>query len=73
MLLTCMLQLSPGEAATAAAVGPGTSALGEALEPLLPSLAAAQREGAVSTEQVRIVERAIQKLPNLNSTPSWTR
>jgi hypothetical protein len=45
---------------------PGTSALGEVVEPLLPSLAAAQREGAVSTEQVQIVEQAIHKLPNLS-------
>ena len=32
------------------------------MEPLLPHLAAAQLAGAVSPEQVRIVERAMQKL-----------
>ena len=70
MLLTRLLQLSPGEAASrvraAAAVGPRTSALGEAVEPLLPNLAVAQREGAVSTEQVQIVARAIQQLADLD-------
>jgi hypothetical protein len=74
MLLTRTLQLSPGEAVSrvraAAAVGPRTSELGEAVDPVLPRLAAAQRIGHVSTEQVQIVERAIQKLtrPDLNPT-----
>jgi Domain of unknown function (DUF222) len=72
MLLTRTLQLSPGEAAArvraAAALGSQTSIDGELLKPLLPSLAAAQRDGVVSPEQVRIVERAMQKLcrPDLN-------
>jgi hypothetical protein len=61
-----MLQLSPGEAATriraAAAVGPRTSMLGEPLEPVLPQLAALQRDGLVSTEKVAIVERAMHQL-----------
>jgi hypothetical protein len=67
-----IFQLSHGEAASrvraAAAVGPRTSMLGERLQPLLPSLAAAQRGGAVTTEQVQIVERAMHKLsrPGLN-------
>jgi hypothetical protein len=64
--LVRVLQLSPGEAASrvraAAAVGPRTSMLGERLEPLLPQLAALQRDGAVTTEKVAIVERAMHKL-----------
>jgi hypothetical protein len=59
-------QLSHGEAASrvraAAAVGPRMSMLGEQLEPLLPQLAAVQRQGTVTTEKVQIVERAMQKL-----------
>jgi Domain of unknown function (DUF222) len=51
MLLTRTLQLSPAEAAArvraAAAVGPRTSELGEAVDPVLPHLAAAQRIGQV--------------------------
>ena len=66
MFLVQVLQLSPGEAASrvraAAAVGPRTSMLGEKLEPVLPRLAALQREGEVSVEKVQIVERAMQKL-----------
>ena len=67
-----MFQLSHGEAASrvraADAVGPRTSMLGERLQPLLPSLAALQRQGTVTTEQVQIVERAMHKLtrPGLN-------
>jgi hypothetical protein len=38
------------------------SMLGEKLEPVLPHLAALQRQGAVSVEKVQIVERAMQKL-----------
>ena len=64
--LVQVLQLSPGEAASrvraAAAVGPRMSMLGEQLEQVLPRLAALQRQGAVSTEKVQIVERAMQKL-----------
>lgn len=66
MLLTRTLLLSPTEAAArvraAEAVGPRTSTDGEPMEPVLANLAAAQSEGAVSPEQVRIVERAMQKL-----------
>jgi hypothetical protein len=64
--LVRMFQLSPTEAASrvraAAAVGPRRSMLGERLEPLLPRLAAMQRDGAVTTEKVQIVERAMHKL-----------
>jgi Domain of unknown function (DUF222) len=61
-----VLQLSYGEAASrvraAAAVGPRTSMLGEHLEPVLPRLAALQRDGAVTPDKVAIVERAMHKL-----------
>jgi Domain of unknown function (DUF222) len=64
--LVQVLQLSPGEAAArvraAAAVGPRTSMLGENLEPVLPKLAALQRDGVVTPEKVQIVERAMHKL-----------
>ena len=63
--LVRVLQRSYGEAAArvhAAALGARTSMLGEGLEPLLPQLAALQREGVVSTEKVQIVERAMNKL-----------
>ena len=55
--------LSHSEAAArvraAAAVGPRSSMLGERLQPLLPKLAAVQRDGAVTAERVQIVERAM--------------
>jgi len=64
--LVQVLQLSPTEAASrvraAAATGLRTSMLGEKLEPVLPKLAALQRQGEVSTEKVQIVERAMHKL-----------
>jgi hypothetical protein len=64
--LVQVLQLSPAEAASrvraAAAVGPRKSMLGEQLEPMLPRLAALQRQGVVSPEKVQIVERAMHKL-----------
>jgi Domain of unknown function (DUF222) len=64
--LVRMFQLSPSEAASrvraAAAVGPRTSMLGERLEPVLPRLAALQRDGAVTAEKVQIVERAMHQL-----------
>jgi Domain of unknown function (DUF222) len=64
--LVRIFQLSHGEAAArvraAAAVGPRTSMVGERLAPQLPRLAALQREGAVSTEKVAIVARAMQRL-----------
>jgi hypothetical protein len=70
--LVQVLQLSPSEAVSrvraAAAVGPRKSMLGEQLQPVLPRLAALQRTGAVTTEKVHIVERAMHKLtrPGLN-------
>ncbi len=64
--LVRMFQLSPGEAIcrvrAAAALGPRTSMLGEALQPLLPKLAALQRAGEVTTEKVQVMERAMHQL-----------
>jgi Domain of unknown function (DUF222)/HNH endonuclease len=72
MLMTRRLQLSPAEAAArvgaAAMLSPRASNEGEAVEPVLPRLAAAQRAGQVGIELVQIVVRAMQKLtrPDLN-------
>jgi hypothetical protein len=72
--LVRVLQLSHGEAAArvhaATALGARTSMLGERLEPLLPQLAALQREGVVSTEKVQIVERAMHKLTRPTLDPA---
>ena len=72
-----VLQLSPGEAATriraAAAVGPRTTMLGEKLEPVLPQLAALQRDGVVSAEKVAIVERAMHQLTRPDLRPASSR
>jgi hypothetical protein len=71
--LVRVLQLSPGDAASrvraAAAVGTRTSMLGLRLDPVLPRLAALQQQGAVSTEKVAIVERAMHQLtrPHLDA------
>jgi Domain of unknown function (DUF222) len=66
--------LSHGEAAArvraAVAVGPRSSMLAERLQPLLPKLAAVQRDGAISTEQVQIVERAMHKLSRTGLNPA---
>jgi Domain of unknown function (DUF222)/HNH endonuclease len=62
-VLTSVLRLSPGEAhrrvKAAAAVGPRRSLLGEVLEPTRPVLAAAQRTGEVTPEQVHLIQRGL--------------
>ena len=62
-VLTWLLRLSPGEAhrrvKAAAAVGPRRSMLGESLEPTRPILAAAQRAGEVTPDQVHVIQRAL--------------
>ena len=67
-----VLQLSPGEAASrvraAAAVGPRTSMLGEKLEPVLPQLAALQRDGVVSAEKVPLWNGPCTNSPGPTST-----
>jgi hypothetical protein len=71
--LVRVLQLSPGDAAcrvrAAAAVGSRTSMLGLSLDPVLPQLAALQRDGAVNAEKVAIVERAMHKLTRPDLDP----
>lgn len=61
------LRISSAEArrrvAEAADLGPRTAMTGEPLEPLLPSLAAAQAAGQVGREQVAIARRAMDKIP----------
>jgi hypothetical protein len=62
--LVRVLQLSHGEAASrvraAATLGPRSTMVGEKLDPVLPRLAALQRE--VTAEKVGIVERAMDRL-----------
>lgn len=62
-VLTSALRISKAEAArrvrAAEAVGPRTSMLGDPLPPQRPQLAAAQRDGELSPEQLAIIERAI--------------
>ena len=76
MIRTLMstLRLSPGEASrrirAAAAVGDRTSMLGEPLVPVRPYLAAAQRSGDVSPEQVSIIERALAKVDHRGFDPA---
>ncbi len=68
-----MLQLSPGEAASrvraAAAVGTAYLDARRNLDPVLPRLAALQRDGVVSAEKVQIVERAMHKLTRPDLDP----
>lgn len=62
-VLAAGLRISPGEAArrvrAAEAVGPRASMLGEALQPTRPVLAAAQRDGTITPEQVDIIARGL--------------
>ncbi|MET1005803.1 MAG: DUF222 domain-containing protein [Propionibacteriaceae bacterium] len=73
-LLVSALRISPAEASrrtrAAAAVGERVSQLGEVLEPVRPMLAAAQREGTVSPEQVSIVERALDDIDRPGIDPA---
>ncbi len=73
-VLTSVLGLSKREAAcrvrAAEAVGPRTSMLGEALEPVRPVLAAAQQAGGVSAEKVGIIERALEKVDRRGFDPA---
>src|SRR6185437_5049413 len=50
-------------------VGTRTSMLGLRLDPVLPRLAGLQRDGAVSTEKVAIVERAMHQLTKPHLDP----
>jgi hypothetical protein len=44
--------------------------LGQPLAPRWPTLAAAQRDGAVSTEQVNLIERALAKVDHRGFDPA---
>lgn len=65
-LLVALLRLSPGEASrrvvAARACGERVSMQGEVLAPVRPQLAAAQRDGGVSSEQVHIIATALAKV-----------
>jgi hypothetical protein len=73
-VLTSVLGLSRVEAArrvrAAEAVGPRISMLGEALQPVRPVLAAAQRSGEVSAEKVDIIARALDKVDRRGFDPA---
>lgn len=61
------LRISAAEArrriAEAADLGPRTAMSGEPLDPVLPSLAAAQAAGQVGPEQMAIARKAMEKIP----------
>lgn len=65
-VLVALLRLSPAEAsrrvAAAQACGERVSMQGEVLTPVRPQLAAAQRDGTVSPEQVHIIAAALAKV-----------
>jgi hypothetical protein len=73
-VLVHLLRLSPAEAsrrvAAAEACGGRRSVTGECLSPLRPELAAAQRAGVVSPEQVQIIERSLAKVDRPGFDPS---
>jgi hypothetical protein len=72
--LTSTLRLSPAEASrrvrAAEAVGERTGMLGQPLSPVRPHLAAAQRAGEVSPEQVAIIERALARVDHRGFDPA---
>jgi hypothetical protein len=73
-VLVSALRLSPGEAArrirAAEKLGEQTSMLGEPLGARWPALAASQRAGLVSPEQVAIIERALGPLERRGFDPA---
>lgn len=73
-VLVATLRLSAGEAhrrlRAAVALGPRRAMSGEPLEPRRPLLAAAQRTGEVSPEQVQVIERALQKVDRPGFDPA---
>src|SRR5882672_9009189 len=66
-LLREVLRVSPREATArheaALDLGPGQSLTGQARPPLLPAVAAAQAEGAISPEHARVIATVISELP----------
>jgi len=73
-VLVHLLRLSPGEASrrltAAGACGERVSMLGEVLAPSRSCLAAAQRDGQVSPEQVQIIEQALAKVDRIGFDPA---
>ena len=74
-LLQGMLRLSPHEAKrrvdAGRVCGPRASLTGEPLEPLLPELAAAQHEGALSGEHAHVITRTLEAFPPDLSTEQF--
>lgn len=72
-VLVHTLRLSPGEASrrvsAAEACGGRVSMMGEALPPMRPCLAAAQRDGVVSPEQVQIIASALANVDRAGFDP----
>lgn len=66
-LLRDALRLSPMEAKArydaAVDLGPRYTVTGEPLGPIFPTVAAAQAEGAISTDHARVIRRAVDALP----------
>ncbi len=73
-VLVGALRISAGEAArrvrASAAVGDRVSMCGEPLPPVRPVLAAAQRTGRVSAEQVSIIERGLDRVDRRGFDPA---
>ena len=73
-VLTSALRLSSGEAQrrmkSAEAVGERVSMLGQSLGPVRPVLAAAQRDGNVTPEQVHIIQRALARVDRPGFNPA---
>src|SRR5882757_10830623 len=67
-LLREVLRVSPREATArheaALDLGPGQSLTGQARPPLLPAVAAAQAEGAISVEHAKVIRGVIADLPS---------
>lgn len=67
-MLQAMLRLSPHAAgrrvAAARDLGPRVSVTGEGLRPILPAVADAVTEGALSAEQAREIGRVLEQLPS---------
>ena len=76
-VLTNGLRLSPGEAArrvrAAEHLADRTSMTGEPLSPIRSHLAAAQRDGLVTPEQVTLIDTALRKVKHCDPTASGSR
>jgi hypothetical protein len=66
-LLVDLLRISPREArariARARDMGPRRTLGGEPLPPILPGIAAAQREGSISAEHAQVISKVIEAIP----------